>query len=81
MTKAGILAVCTTLLVACSQAITSPEEIPSSTPAAHMIEKTAMPTSPSLGTTWIRPGGALMIYVPAGEFEMGSDDDDVDYAM
>jgi formylglycine-generating enzyme required for sulfatase activity len=36
-------------------------------------------TAPSAGDTWTRPGdGAVMVYVPAGEFLMGSTDDDPD---
>ena len=41
-----------------------------------------MPESPSLGDTWTRSAdGMVMVYVPPGEFEMGSDDDAVDYAQ
>jgi Tol biopolymer transport system component len=36
----------------------------------------------AVGDTWIRPAdGMTMVYVPAGQFEMGSNDDDVGYAM
>jgi formylglycine-generating enzyme required for sulfatase activity len=36
----------------------------------------------SLGDTWTRPAdGMVMVYVPDGEFEMGSDNDDLDYMM
>jgi len=32
--------------------------------------------------TWVRPtDDMVMVYVPTGEFEMGSDDDDVNYAV
>ncbi len=38
--------------------------------------------NPSLGDTWTRPGDeAVMVYVPAGEFEMGSGDDEIAYAQ
>ena len=36
----------------------------------------------SLGDTWTRPADEMvMVYVPAGEFEMGSDDAGMDYAL
>jgi len=36
----------------------------------------------SLGDTWTRPADDMvMVYVPDGEFEMGSDNDDLDYMM
>jgi formylglycine-generating enzyme required for sulfatase activity len=35
--------------------------------------------TPALGDTWVRPTDAMvMVYVPAGEFEMGSDESDPD---
>jgi formylglycine-generating enzyme required for sulfatase activity len=38
------------------------------------------PVSPT--DTWTRPAdGMVMVYVPAGEFQMGSTDDEVDYAL
>ena len=40
------------------------------------------PGSATLGDTWTRPtDGVAMVYVPGGEFEMGSDDEAVDYAI
>ncbi|MCP4539633.1 MAG: formylglycine-generating enzyme family protein [Chloroflexi bacterium] len=38
--------------------------------------------NPSLGDTWTRPtDAAVMVYIPAGEFEMGSDDDGMNHAL
>lgn len=63
----------------------APPEQPMETPTeAPMATPTEEPTSegPSLGDIWTRPAdGMEMVYVPAGEFEMGSDDDEVDDAL
>jgi formylglycine-generating enzyme required for sulfatase activity len=44
---------------------------------------TAAPTTwASIGDTWTRPAdGAVMVYVPAGEFLMGSTEEDIDAVM
>jgi formylglycine-generating enzyme required for sulfatase activity len=40
---------------------------------------TAPPADASIGDTWTRPAdGAVMVYVPAGEFLMGSADEEID---
>jgi len=40
------------------------------------------PAEANTGDAWTRPAdGMVMVYAPAGEFLMGSDDDDVDEAM
>ena len=40
------------------------------------------PAGASLGDTWTRPAdGMVLLYVPAGGFEMGSDDTEVDAAL
>ncbi|NIM95965.1 MAG: SUMF1/EgtB/PvdO family nonheme iron enzyme [Anaerolineales bacterium] len=39
-------------------------------------------STPTLGDTWTRPtDGMVMVFVPAGEFQMGSDDSEVDSAL
>jgi formylglycine-generating enzyme required for sulfatase activity len=48
---------------------------------ASILERTERP-APSLGDTRTRAAdGMVMVYVPAGEFTMGSTDDEVDHAL
>jgi len=53
------------------------------TPSEPSVTPLPPPTDAGLGDTWIRSAtdGMVMVYAPGGEFEMGSDDDDVDYAI
>ena len=42
----------------------------------------ATPAGPVLGDTWVRPAdGMVMVFVPGGEFQMGSTNEQVDYAV
>ena len=57
---------------------------PSQAENAPTPEARVTPPAPSasLGDTWTRPAdGALMVYAPAGQFPMGSDSDELDYAL
>jgi len=78
---------------ATSQVVVSLTRTPTRTPLAIATATTAatvpaiattMPIEPtqansSLGDTWTRPAdGMVMVYVPAGEFQMGSEDGDND---
>ncbi len=58
----------------------TPETIPEPSPGRGA---TAVPPhTASLGDTWVRPTDDMtMVYVPGGEFQMGSDDDEVDVAL
>ena len=62
---------------------------PTATPVLPTSPPTAIPTEnptpgplPQAGATGVwEKDDSVMVYVPAGQFEMGSDDDGVDYAM
>jgi formylglycine-generating enzyme required for sulfatase activity/serine/threonine protein kinase len=48
-------------------------------PPTETTPPTATPATPDVGDTWRRPADdAVMVYVPAGEFEMGSTEGDDD---
>jgi formylglycine-generating enzyme required for sulfatase activity len=54
----------------------------SASPTRAHLELEATAPAPSLGDTRTRSlDGAVMVYVPAGEFKMGSDDKEVDWAL
>ena len=61
----------------------TPIPAPTRTPSLEpTIDPSVPPLSAALGDAWLRPADQmLMVYVPAGEFEMGSSDNDVDYAL
>ena len=55
---------------------------PTPTPTPRAYPLVSPPASAALGDTWTRPtDGAAMVYVPAGEFKMGSDDQEFAYAI
>jgi formylglycine-generating enzyme required for sulfatase activity len=57
----------------------TPTAIP--TPSSTWLSDVPPPNA-SLGDTWTRPADdAVMVYVPAGEFEMGSTDNELDKAL
>lgn len=66
-------------VMGCGRKEAAPES--ASPTRARLEPKTAAPV-PLLGDTRTRPlDGAVMVYVPAGEFKMGSDDKEVDRAL
>jgi formylglycine-generating enzyme required for sulfatase activity len=60
-----------------------PTQITTKTPAPAPTKKPAPTlTGPPLGDAQTRPAdGMVMVYVPSGEFQMGSTDEEVDYAL
>jgi len=81
---AGVTISCTLLSPATPTRRPPPTQPPptSTTAPTSTPRPTATPDRPSLGDTWERPtDGMVMVYVPAGEFEMGSTEDEVDAAL
>ena len=63
------------LLTACAGAE------PAATPVPPATDLTA-PAQATLGDTWTRPAhGMVMVYVPGGTFQMGSNQEDIDAAL
>lgn len=50
--------------------------------ASSKVPTKHLPASASLGDTWVRPADEMvMLYIPNGEFQMGSSDEELDYAV
>ena len=64
--------------------LTATPILPTQTPKAPTATPTVKPTPAdlSLGDTWTRPADDMvMVYVPGGEFEMGTSDDQLKYSL
>ena len=60
---------------------TSVARVSATSPPWVTTVPTAMPPASRAATTQSPTDGIVMVYVPAGKFEMGSSDDEVDYAL
>ena len=57
-------------------------QISDQSPHTGTVVGETAPADASLGDTWVRPtDGALMTFVPGGQFQMGSDSSEVDSAL
>jgi formylglycine-generating enzyme required for sulfatase activity len=64
-----------------AESLTNLPWIPHNPQTDVMAADSSSPTPTAIDTR-IRPAdGMVMVYVPAGKFEMGSDDKEVDYAL
>jgi formylglycine-generating enzyme required for sulfatase activity len=60
----------------------TPSPAPTATPTVSPMPPHALANAPAPIDTWTRPvDGMVMVYIPTEEFEMGSDDDDIDHAL
>jgi formylglycine-generating enzyme required for sulfatase activity/predicted Ser/Thr protein kinase len=85
-TKTPLLQPTITLYAAADAATRTPTQYPTEPPTeTPSLSPSPPPTSEptrSAGDPWLRPkDDMVMIYVPGGTFQMGSDDDGVDYAL